>query len=148
MFMSGSYGLCLTFIYALYATFILHLDFELKILVYQIITGYALYAVTSLYMKQLQLAYNCVFLYYILSEIHIRTVRGLHSSLRPSNKKLRYARVFMTHNIRSKQPITGPALVILLYLCLPFCIVGQKFIYAPYACFICPWHLLQLSSFI
>ena len=116
---SGSYGLRLTFIYALYATFILHLDLELKILVYQIITGYALYAVTSLYMKQLQLAYNCVFLYYILSEIHIRTVRGLHSSLRPSNKKLRYARVFMTHNIRSKQPITGSALVIILYLCLP-----------------------------
>ena len=119
MFMSGTYGLRLTFIYALYATFILHLDFELKILVYQIITGYALYAVTSLYMKQLQLAYNCVFLYYILSEIHIRTVRGLHSSLRPSNKKFRYARVFMTHNIRSKQPITGSALVIILYLCLP-----------------------------
>ena len=78
--MSGSYGLRLKFIYALYATFILHLYLELIILVYQIITGYALYVVTSLYMKQLQLSYNCVFLYYILSEIHIRTVRSLHSS--------------------------------------------------------------------
>ena len=77
MYMSGSYRLCLTFIYALYVTFILHLDLELIILVYQIITGYALYVVTSLYMKQLQLSYNCVFLYYILSEIHIRTLRGV-----------------------------------------------------------------------
>ena len=97
------------------ATFILHLDLELIILVYQIITEYTLYAVTSLYMKQLQLSHNCVFLYYILSEIDIRTVRSLHSSFRPSNQKLRYARDFMTHNIRSKQP----ALVIILYLCLP-----------------------------
>ena len=72
--MSGSNGLCFTFIYALYATFILHLDLELKILVYQIITGYALYAVTSLYMKQLQLSYNCISLHYILSEIHKRTL--------------------------------------------------------------------------
>ena len=79
MYMSGSYGLRLTFIYALYVTFILQIDLELIILVYQIITGYALYVVTSLYMKQLQLSYNCVFLYYILSEIHIRTLRGVFS---------------------------------------------------------------------
>ena len=58
--MSGSYGLRLKLIYALYATIILNLVLELLILLYQIITGYALYAVTSLYMKQLQISYNCV----------------------------------------------------------------------------------------
>ena len=56
------------------ATFILHLDLELIILVYQIITGYALYA------------------------LNLRIVRGLYPSLAPS-AKIHSVRYFIRYTL-------------------------------------------------